>query len=410
MRYSYFVPVTAAIIAFACSDKQTPGVTSFNQRDSAGIAIATNTASADSLPVVWALDTTGAVWIKSVDSIASTHFNRIAAIVLTSGGDVVVGNGQPAEVRVFDSNGSFVRTMAREGDGPGELRKVTDLFLGAADTITVSEYRFDFQLSRFAGATFIEENRLEMAEIARALPPGIRRGDGHAHVFPSGAFMISADSAKGSDPLKPVGESAPPGELTALWISSDRTRLRTMGKVKDMDIVLAGPPGARREVERLLPRTAKYGISAKHPARFCLAHNNSPEVHCVDDDGVQMIIRWQQREVSLEQSRIDSYKARVKDPNVVQAALTYLTYPPVFHIHVLGDHSVLVFSPDLNPGTPRRITGRLFSPRGELLGKVTFPPAFRPLYIEGDRAAGVSLDEDRGEQVVVYRLQKTRSS
>jgi hypothetical protein len=101
------------IFLAACSAGNAPGVAEFAERDSAGIAIATNAASGDtaSLPIAWTVDTTGALWIKAVDSIATTHFNQIAAVVLTADGGVVVGNGAPPELRVFDANGKFVRKM-----------------------------------------------------------------------------------------------------------------------------------------------------------------------------------------------------------------------------------------------------------------------------------------------------------
>jgi hypothetical protein len=174
--------------------------------------------------------------------------------------------------------------------------------------------------------------------------------------------------------------------------------------VQDLDIVLVGS----REVRPLAPRTAVYGISAKHPARFCFANNRAPEVHCVDDTGSETIIRWRQPDVPIAQAEIDRYKERVKDPRVIDAALIHTSYPPVAFIHVLADHGVLVVTADLFSGTGTELQGRLFSPKGELLGKVIFPPMFRPLYIENGRVLGIKFDADRVENLVVYRVAAKR--
>lgn len=56
-------------------------------------------------------------------------FGVIKTIRVDENGDVYLLDSQLSEVRVFSPRGEFLRTMGREGDGPGEFRNALDMFL-----------------------------------------------------------------------------------------------------------------------------------------------------------------------------------------------------------------------------------------------------------------------------------------
>jgi hypothetical protein len=57
--------------------------------------------------------------------------------VRTSDGRYIVANVQANRLLLFDAHGQLVRSVGREGEGPGEFREIAALRLGAADTVHV---------------------------------------------------------------------------------------------------------------------------------------------------------------------------------------------------------------------------------------------------------------------------------
>lgn len=64
-------------------------------------------------------------------------FGVIGDIVLGEGGEVYVLDRQLTEVKVFSADGEYLRTLGREGEGPGEFRNPSDLLLLPGETIGV---------------------------------------------------------------------------------------------------------------------------------------------------------------------------------------------------------------------------------------------------------------------------------
>ena len=61
-------------------------------------------------------------------------FGDIRGIQAASDGTIYVLDFQSADVRVFDSDGQYLRTIARQGEGPGEITAANGIFL-AGDTL-----------------------------------------------------------------------------------------------------------------------------------------------------------------------------------------------------------------------------------------------------------------------------------
>ncbi len=89
-------------------------------------------------------------------------FGEIRDVELGPGGEVVVLDGQAAEVRVFAGDGAYLRTLGRQGQGPGELNAPAGMTLDRAGNVWVMNWRnarytaFDLQ----SGEPFQEHQRL----------------------------------------------------------------------------------------------------------------------------------------------------------------------------------------------------------------------------------------------------------
>lgn len=58
-------------------------------------------------------------------------FGRIGAVRTGPNGDVYLLDSQLAEIQVYSASGEHLRTLGREGDGPGEMRNPSDMFITA---------------------------------------------------------------------------------------------------------------------------------------------------------------------------------------------------------------------------------------------------------------------------------------
>ena len=117
------VPAVAATLALAvCGEATPPGSTADVVIDTIGDTVAVRTVS-------------GSVWQGSATLVPETSigeldgpdeylFGNISSIAVDDEHTVYVFDGQAREVRVFDSGGTYIRTLGGPGEGPGEFSRV----------------------------------------------------------------------------------------------------------------------------------------------------------------------------------------------------------------------------------------------------------------------------------------------
>ena len=120
-------------LAAACAG-EAPRTSPVTTTDSAGVAITTIRAQLDSVPR-WAVDTTARVTMASPDS---TGFVFVSAAHWVSGDRVLVADARQARLQLYDASGRHLRTLGRDGDGPGEFRAIMTVSV-VGDTIGVWE-------------------------------------------------------------------------------------------------------------------------------------------------------------------------------------------------------------------------------------------------------------------------------
>lgn len=107
-------------------------------RDSAGVVVVDNPESG-----LWTSETEWRLQedlrIGVTDGDAVRQFDAIDDIAIDESGRIHVLDG--SEIRVFEGDGEFVRTIGRRGGGPGELARPSAVLIGAADTIFLPDTR-----------------------------------------------------------------------------------------------------------------------------------------------------------------------------------------------------------------------------------------------------------------------------
>ena len=146
MRRTVVVGVAIAMVACGESPGDTPS--GMEITDSAGIRIVTSPPG----DVVYAeLATEPAVSIGLLDGPDEFLFGDIESVARDASGNLVVADEQALEIRIFDPKGGYLRSVGREGEGPGEFLDLTGAWTLADGSIVTVDYRLD-RITRFDAA------------------------------------------------------------------------------------------------------------------------------------------------------------------------------------------------------------------------------------------------------------------
>jgi hypothetical protein len=111
--------VVAAALASGCSGGERTGDAT-TVRDSAGVVIVTSTRSQWDASAGWRVDPEPLVSIGVETGDEPYMLSRVFDALRLPDGRILIGNSGTAEIRVFDPQGTFVRSVGRRGNGPGE--------------------------------------------------------------------------------------------------------------------------------------------------------------------------------------------------------------------------------------------------------------------------------------------------
>ena len=107
--------------------------------DSAGVRIVTSDpANSDA---ACAIDPEPTAVIGEDEGDEHQWFSSIRGAGLLSNGSIVAVDRTSAEVRIYDRNGGHLRSMGRNGEGPGEFSNPFLMWITAGDTLWVGDYR-----------------------------------------------------------------------------------------------------------------------------------------------------------------------------------------------------------------------------------------------------------------------------
>lgn len=121
-RAAAFPCLLAACVLVTACGASGPSQADVLHRDSAGVAIIESPASLALAPLPWSVDTQPQLTIGQLDGELAYQLHRLSGVAATPEGGMLVVNGDPAELRFYDSTGQFLRAAGRAGDGPGEFR------------------------------------------------------------------------------------------------------------------------------------------------------------------------------------------------------------------------------------------------------------------------------------------------
>jgi hypothetical protein len=127
------------VVLAACGGTE-PADGGYALADSAGVTLVRNPAEAE-----WTVKPRPTLIedlrIGTIDGSPITEFTDVVGIDVGSDGRIYVADRGSSNVRVFAPDGSYVRKLGRDGQGPGELRRggLGGVFVTPTDTVWVAD-------------------------------------------------------------------------------------------------------------------------------------------------------------------------------------------------------------------------------------------------------------------------------
>lgn len=384
-------PLLVAAVVSGCRGDATDPVSGVVRSDSAGVEIVESSTPLLAGPP----RTLGPPQLRIGSAGADTEFFRISDAVSVRDGFVVAESHQ---VRGFTLEGEPLWTFGREGDGPREFRRVTDLEM-RGDSIAVVDGARRRVVVLAPDGTFVRGFQLE----AEFVQGDLSTLEGDAVVALGSFPSVLLDDA-------PLGLHRPPLPLL---------RMSWAGEVDDTLATVLGAASVRIQTEYgVMDQRAMFGHTSHvvtRADRILIGDGTFLGFVEVRSDGtIARIVRaprnpaltpelleaeWSVREGFLgsEATRELRETTPLPEQRPAFSAMLISAEGDVWLGEHRGEYTALVGS------EPQ--TWQVFNRAGEWVGPVEVPARFRPLHVFGDRILGVFVDEVDVEHAEVRSLQ-----
>ncbi len=221
---------TVAVVTGGCSGDAGSAPTA-QVLDSAGIRIVTYDLTDVTVPT-YRIVAEHDLHIGVLDGAPEYTFSRIPDLAIARDGSIIVSDGVAQELRVYDANGAYQRTIGRQGDGPGEFATAPDIAGLAGDTVFAFDSRSRRVTSFSMSGDLIETTALRSAAIGQ--PRFVIRQDDGTYlsqspwVDPSGQSSGPQEMRLDLDSIAIEHLDAAGALIDTVRVRADRTRARAV--------------------------------------------------------------------------------------------------------------------------------------------------------------------------------------
>jgi hypothetical protein len=356
----------------------------------------------------WTVDPKPLLRLGGAEGQGPTEFAQILGIARMNDGRLIVADGGSSELRVFSPKGEFVRSVGRRGSGPGEFDNGILLMYRSADSIVVHDRAVRLQV--FTGdGTFLRS-------YPRPVFPG-RSVSSWLGMLSDGTGVVQA-----SDPL-------------ADTISDHRTQTASLGlrapsatdaRAFTQIPVFESVRHNGRYVGLFLGAVSRVGVMGE---RLCAGYSLRWEIRCFDRTGklITRTVRDLESGPVTQADKDEFLKAyaaanKSQNPEALRNAMQMLQFadkrsafgrfvPSATGELWIGPFVVLesIIPGRRGPATPDKpTTWTVIGADGRWSADVVLPARFSLLDAGRDYVAGIELDADDVETVVVYPLKRMR--
>ena len=368
--------------------------------DSAGITIVTNLGPQWGEGEGWRLSEVPVLDLGTFDLEGPESFERVTGARRLSSGVVVVAEGGAQELRFFDESGSHIRTVGRQGNGPGEFQSLRLLELWRGDSLIVHDGRGQpvslFDSTGVFGRSF----RLEPNDSVR-FPFSVG-------TLAGGELVTQGYERREEAPADGVTRQAMPLQKFDLVGAFIGHGPRFDGN--EWYVVAMGDDGFAVG-ELRFGDGIRLGVGL---ADLIAIPTHRAELTWYPSGGraVGRIARWPAKSRPVTDAEwgrhLDERTSNPQTPESIRRAFLGMprakTMPLVDGIVVDDDGNVWVRDFRSPLDTTSSLT--VLSAEGELLGRMMVPFRFRPRHIGADFVLGTWEDEDDIPHVQMYQLIK----
>ena len=373
-------------------------------KDSAGARIIKYDANARPR-AKWTVDPKPMLRIGGAGGEGPTELATVLGVARLSDGRVVIADGGSTELRVFSPTGAFIKSIGRKGQGPGEFDGI-QLMLRSADTLVVHDRQSRLQV-------YTADGKL-LRSYARPVFTG------HSTNTWPGLLNDGSGVVQGVDPT-PEFTSDQVTQTASLGLKSPTgTDVRAFTQIPVFERVRRnGAP-----VALFLGAVSRVAVMGP---RVCSGYAIRWEVQCFDRTG-KLISRTSRgvKPGKVTSADIDEFKKgyaaanKSAAPDKLKAALDNFQFAdersafgrfvpsPVGELWVGEFVALESFIPGKRgTATPSKpTTWTVLGNDGTWVADVVLPARFALLDAGRDYVAGIELDDDDVESVVVYRLKR----
>jgi hypothetical protein len=337
--------------------------------------------------------------IGVVDGDARRQFTTIRAGRILRDGRIVVADRGSSTIRVFGSDGGFLTEMGGEGDGPGEFRLISGMWITAPDTLHI----WDSSAMRLT--TFVADGSLVGTERFAASQPAGPGGslDGLAGLFSDGGPALSW-----TVPGPRIGGGVAPDRTVFGRFNSDGTLQHFLGEGEGLHRHAGSPDPFSPYPHATVYRDSLYFMNGVGGRIAVFSPDGGGVARTIDVPAPHMPVdeAWTAfRETVLAEGR-ESLLRRVPAPK--------LEHTPSLAGLLIDDQGrlwVKLYDPKSDSvyfGRPPGVGGEwwVLTPVGQILARVAMPARVVPLQITGDRLLGISVDALDVQRTVVHILQR----
>ena len=402
MTRNAWMGACAALLLAACGGAG-KDARAFAVRDSAGIRIVENAGPAWTRGQAWRVDDEPLTAVGVAEGDAHYQFGIVGDAVRLGDGTLVVSDAQANELRVFDATGRWVRTLGRQGSGPGEFSGLWSLFLLPGDSVAAYD-GLAGRVTVFAPSGTLART-VTLQPLDGRLPPkplGVL-GDGTMVVAPAYNPIFSA-SAKPSRDTLPLAR-----------YSADGAQGASLGRIaaEEMVTIVAGS-GANRSATRGPVPFGRGTFVAAAGTRLLIGDNARYELAEHGADG--RLLRLARRTVDAEpvtdadraawaESQHGSTGDRFRQLRERLVAATPFPEHKAPFAGVRLDPAGNAWV-QRHPAPGAATPWDVFGPDGRFLGTVDTPAGLRVTQVGADFVVGVAMDELDVPQVRVHRIRK----
>lgn len=394
-----FIALAALAGLSACGDAAPDR--SFTVRDSAGVAIAETIGSVPA-PGAFALSPEPVLQIGALEGENAYLFGRVRGAVRLSDGRIAVLDDRAGEVRLFDSDGRYVRTLGGRGDGPGEFDSPAFLGVLPSDTLVVVDAAVRRINLFHPDAGFIRSVTASNDVPGYLMVAGMF-GDG---------TIVDANTVYGDE--QPEGFARRPVEYRA--VGPDGGLVADLGTFPGFEAVVALV--AEGDQTFAMTGASPFGkepVVAVDRDRLYYGSQDAWEIRVLARDGtLERLIRWAREPRPVTDAQVARFvEDRVSsmgDNNLARRYRRFYADAPVPETHPaygdifadrLGWLWVQEYRINEDEGPDRWV---VLDPEGRVSGAIDLPPRFRIEDMGADYVLGRWVDDMDVSYVRLYHL------